>query len=56
MKMSILRLMDRDLGEATFPLLKQSKSVITYLRGTLEDQVLSTGQDRAFVVQQGGLL
>ena len=48
--------MDRDLSEATFPLLKQSKSVITYLRGTREDQVLSMGQDRAFVVQQGGLL
>ena len=55
MEMPILRLMGRDLGEATFPLLEQSKSVITYLRGTLEDQVLSRGQDRAFVGQQGGL-
>ena len=50
--------MDRDLGEATFTLLKQSKSVITYLRGTLEDQwpVHSRGQDRAFEDQQGGIL
>ena len=56
MKMSILRLMDRDLGEATFSLSEQSKSVITNLRGILEDLVLSKIQVRAFEGSQEEIL
>lgn len=50
-----LGLLAMELGEVLSPLLGQSESVIDDVRETLEGQVLSRGQDRALLGQEGGL-